>query len=182
MVIPWIPSNADSWNGSYFNFLYSMNIIYFDMCKWGFMHLKVNRKSQQDYVACPRQGGLISVKGVRSHKREEKYLLKFGLFKTSVPSNTFEDPAADTTSKSLFIIFQTSDSQTSTVLPCSWGAGWPFIILPLWWTSNHHSWNPLQPLASLSLAIITQPDISLCKSFLHPTVTNDALSAIKCIF
>lgn len=40
MVIPWIQSNADSWNGSYFNFLHSMNIIYFDMCKWGFIHYK----------------------------------------------------------------------------------------------------------------------------------------------
>lgn len=40
MVMPWIQSNADSWNGSYFNFLHSMNIIYFDMCKWGFIHYK----------------------------------------------------------------------------------------------------------------------------------------------
>lgn len=55
MVMSWIPSIADSWNGSYFNFLYSMNIIYFDMCKWGFMHLKVNRKSRHDYMASPQQ-------------------------------------------------------------------------------------------------------------------------------
>lgn len=40
MVMPWIQSNADAWKGSHFNFLPSMNIIYFDMCKWGFIHYK----------------------------------------------------------------------------------------------------------------------------------------------
>lgn len=50
MVMPWIPSNADSWNGSYFNFLHGMKIIYFDMCKWGFMHYK--KKSAWIWVWC----------------------------------------------------------------------------------------------------------------------------------
>lgn len=36
MVMSWIPSNTDAIYGLYFNFLYSMNIIYFDIVQMRF--------------------------------------------------------------------------------------------------------------------------------------------------
>lgn len=129
MVMSWIPSNADSWNGSYFNFLYSVNVIYFDMCKWGSTHLKANRKSQHDYVASPQQhhrfysnlppttaAALVVCQRcfqLLCIGEETLYIwLRFllHLFQNVCSPNTLEATTAGTTSNTLqisFIIFRT---------------------------------------------------------------------------
>lgn len=79
MVIPWIQSNADSWNGSYFNFLHSMNIIYFDMCKWGFIHYE---KLSAWIWGCSAAATVIPLKFTPQKKpgRAQLCLVKGGFF------------------------------------------------------------------------------------------------------